>query len=173
MASDLCDELKWIAEGGSQITSASTVQVKATSVLGRRALIFGLCTLLLGATVASLAVWNLKPSPSPQRVSCFTITLPPGEQLACLENGPAVALSPDGTHLAYVARQSGTQQLYLRAMDSLESKPIPGTEGAVIPFFSHDGQWVGFFAGQKLKKVSVTGGAALTLGDATFPHGAS
>ena len=101
------------------------------------------------------------------------ITLPPGQQLAGLDNGPAVALSPDGTHLAYVARQGGTQQLYLRAMDSLEAKPIPGTEGAVNPFFSPDGQWLGFFAGGKLKKVSVSGGAALTLGDAAYPRGAS
>ena len=64
-------------------------------------------------------------------MSRFTITLPPGQQLAGLDSGPAVALSPDGTHLAYVATHGGTQQLYLRAMDSLEAKPIPGTEGAV------------------------------------------
>ena len=70
-------------------------------------------------------------------------------------------------------RQGGTQQLYLRAMDSLEARPIPGTEGAVNPFFSPDGQWLGFFAGGKLKKVSVSGGAALTLGDAALPRGAS
>jgi hypothetical protein len=84
-----------------------------------------------------------------------------------------VALSPDGTHLAYVAIQGGTQQLYLRAMDSLEARTIPGTEGATEPFFSPDGQWLGFFAGQKLKKVSVGGGSAMTLGDAPFPFGAS
>jgi serine/threonine-protein kinase len=58
-------------------------------------------------------------------------------------------------------------------MDSLEARPIPGTEGAVEPFFSPDGQWLGFFAGGKLKKVSVGGGAALTLGDAESPRGAS
>ena len=84
-----------------------------------------------------------------------------------------MALSPDGTHLAYVARQGGTQQIYLRAMDSLEARPIPGTEGAVNPFFSPDGQWVGFFAGGKLKKISVSGGAALTLGNAVQSYGAS
>ena len=56
---------------------------------------------------------------------------------------------------------------------ALEAKPIPGTEGAINPFFSPDGQWVGFFAGGKLKKVSVSGGAALTLGDAAYSYGAS
>src|SRR5438445_3716265 len=123
----------------------------------------------------SLAVWNFKPAPAPppKPISRLTITLPPGQQLAGLDSGPSVALSPDGTHLAYVARQVGTQQLYLRTMDSLEAKPIPGTEGGVSPFFSPDGQWLGFFAGGKLKKVSVSGGAALTLGDAAKPHGAS
>jgi serine/threonine protein kinase/Tol biopolymer transport system component len=172
-ASDLCEELKWIAEAGSQITLTPSVATKAIRTLGRRALILSLGSLLLGAVIASLATWNLRPSPSPQPVSRLTITLPPGQQLAGLNSGPAVALSPDGTRLAYVARQGGTQQLYLRAMDSLESKPILGTEGAVIPFFSPDGQWVGFFAGGKLKKVSVSGGAAITLGDTPIPRGAS
>jgi serine/threonine-protein kinase len=172
-ASDVCDELKWIAEGGSQVTLAPIAAVKGIRALGRRTLVLGLGALLLAAAVASLATWNLKPAPSPQPVTRTVINLPPGQQLAGLDSGPAVALSPDGTQLAYVARQGGTQQLYLRAMDSLESKPIPGTEGGVNPFFSPDGQWVGFFAGQKLKKVSVSGGSALTIGDATFPRGAS
>ena len=133
----------------------------------RQAVVLGLAV-LVAAVVAGLAVWNLKPAPppAPRPVTRFTITLPPGQQLAGLETGPAVALSPDGTHLAYVASQGGTQQIYLRAMDSLEARPVPGTEGAVEPFFSPDGQGLGFFAGGKLKKVSVSGGAALPLGDA-------
>ncbi len=172
-ASDLTRELKWIAERGSQAgVSQPTPSAKGIRSLGRTALILSLGILLLVAAIAGIAAWNLKPSP-PQPVTRTVITLPPGQQLAGLENGPAVALSPDGTRLAYVARQSGTQQLYLRALDSLEARPIPGTDGAVNPFFSPDDQWLGFFVGQKLKKISVSGGAALTVGDATFPHGAS
>jgi eukaryotic-like serine/threonine-protein kinase len=165
-------QLKWIAEGGSQVTPLPTAEVKRIRAFGRQGLIFGLGTLLLGAVIASLATWNLKPAPPPP-VSRFTVTLPPGQQLAGLENGPAVALSPDGIHLAYVARQGVAQQLYLRAMDSLEPRPIPGTEGATEPFFSPDGQWLGFFASGNLKKVLVSGGAALTLGDVSQPRGAS
>jgi serine/threonine-protein kinase len=90
-----------------------------------------------------------------------------------MENGPVLAFSPDGTHLVYVARQGGRRQLYLRTMDSLEAKPIAGTEGATEPFFSPDGQWAGFFADGKLKKTSVSGGEALTLADALQPGGAS
>jgi len=146
-----------------------TIQI--TAPLWRRVLVVGVGALLLVA-ISSLATWNLKPTP-PRPVTRAVITLPPGQQLAGLGNGPAVALSPDGSHLAYVASQSGTQQIYLRAMDSLEARPISGTEGAVNPFFSPDGQWIGFFAGGKLKKISVSGGAPLTLGDAPVPYGAS
>jgi serine/threonine-protein kinase len=174
-ASDVCDELKWIAEGGSQVALGSTAAGKGIRALGRQGLILSFGALFLGAAIVSLITWNLGPthSPTPQPVSRTVITFPPGQQLAGLESGPALALSPDGTHLIYVARQGATQQLYLRAMDSLEVTPIPGTEGAVEPFFSPDGQWVGFFASGSLKKVSVSGGAALTLGVASSPRGGS
>jgi len=171
-ASDVCDELKWIAEGGSQVGIAPTGEVKAIRALGRRTILISLGSMVAGAVVTGAAIWNLKPTPL-QPVSRLVITLPPGQQLAGLDDGPAVALSPDGTHLAYVARVGLTQQLYLRAMDSLESKPILGTEGATEPFFSPDGQWVGFFAGGKLMKVSVGGGPALVLSDASRSRGAS
>jgi Tol biopolymer transport system component/predicted Ser/Thr protein kinase len=171
-ASDVCDELMWITEGGPQVTLTPGAATKGLRSLGRRELLLSVGALLLVAAIAGLAVWILKPSP-PQPVSRLVVTLPQGEQLAGLDSGPAVALSPDGTHLAYVARQGGTQHIYLRAMDSLEARPIPGTEGAINPFFSPDNQWVGFFAGGKLMKVSVSGGVATNLGDAISPRGAS
>jgi serine/threonine-protein kinase len=169
-ARDLELELKWVAEGGSQVALALTATAKSIRVRWRGALLWGVVSLLLVA-ITGFAVWNLKPT-QPRLVSRTVIALPPGQRLAGLDQ-PAVALSPDGTQLAYVAIQGGIQQVYLRAMDSLDARPIPGTEGAVNPFFSPDGQWLGFFAGQKLKKVSVNGGAALTLSGAAQPHGAS
>src|SRR5216683_2131271 len=174
-ARDLDVELKWIAEGGSQATLAPTAAGKGIRALGRRGLLLITGALLLVAIVTGLTIWNLKPTAAPllQPVTRTVINLPAGQQLAGLDSGPAVALSPDGTRLAYVARQSGAQRLYLRALDRLEATPIPGTEGGVSPFFSPDGQWVGFFAGGTLNKVLVNGGAAVTLVDATFPHGAS
>jgi Tol biopolymer transport system component len=154
-------------------TAAPTTAAPAT-IQWQRGVMFGLAALCLLAT-GIIASWYLRPSYAPpsQPVSRLVVNLPPAQQLAGLDSGPAVALSPDGTHLAYVARQGGTQQLYLRAMDSQEARPIAGTEGAIIPFFSPDGQWLGFFADGKLKKVSVSGGAALTLGDAGAPRGAN
>jgi hypothetical protein len=58
-------------------------------------------------------------------------------------------------------------------MDSVEAKPIPGTEGAVNPFFSLDSQSLGFFAGGKLQKVSISGGAPVTLTGTPAAEGAS
>jgi predicted Ser/Thr protein kinase len=176
-ARDVADELKWIGESGSGASAAvPTTSTKGLRVLGRRGLILSsLVVILLVSLVAALVVRNLKPAATeaPKTVSRFTITLPPGQQLAGLNSGPAVAFSPDGTHLAYVARQNGTQQIYLRAMDSLEARAVPSTEGAVNPFFSPDGQWLGFFAGQEMEKVSVNGGVAISLGSAIEHGGAS
>jgi len=149
---------------------------KGVRALGRRAFLLSLCTLLLGVAVTGLAVWNLKPAPTlpPQPITRIVMTLPPGRVLAGFESGPAVALSPDGTHLAYVARQGDTQRLYLRAMDSLlEAQPIPDTDGASFPFFSPDSQWLGFYSSGALKKISVGGGTAVTIDNATVPVGAS
>lgn len=137
-------------------------------------LLWGVPVLLLAA-VTSVAIWNRKSSAlrASAPVSRIAIALPPGQPLVGLEMDTSVALSPDGTHLAYAARESNTQQLYLRSLEGLEAKPIPGTEGATSPFFSPDGKWLGFFAGGKLKKVSVSGGEALTLCDAPDSRGAS
>jgi serine/threonine-protein kinase len=65
----------------------------------------------------------------------------------------AMALSPDGRQLVFSAREGDTQQLYLRAIDRSEATSISGTKGADSPFFSPDGQWVGFWANGAIKKV--------------------
>jgi serine/threonine-protein kinase len=74
-----------------------------------------------------------------------------------------LAVSRDGQRLTYVGYDGPTERLYLRRMDSLDTKPLPGTEGASNPFFSPDGTWIGFFAASALKKVSVEGGAPVAL----------
>ncbi len=137
----------------------------------RQVLLWSIASSVAVAVISTIVVWNLKPSP-PRPVTRTVITLPPGDRLAGPDE-PTIALSPDGNHLVYVAIRGGTQQIYLRAMDSMEARTVPGTEGATAPFFSPDSQWLGFFAGGKMKKVSMNGGAALTLGDTPFPRGAS
>ena len=93
----------------------------------------------------------------------FAITLPADQ---ALRGTPALALSPDGRQLVYVVQRGDVRQLYVRSIDQMQAMPIPGTEGAARPFFSPDGQWVGFFAGGKLKKVPLRGGEPISLCDA-------
>ena len=85
--------------------------------------------------------------------------------------GASAILSPDGTTLAFVGRQAGGTRLFVRKLDQLQAAPLASTEGAGDPFFSPDGQWIAFFAGGKLKKVSVAGGAVVNLSDAPSDRG--
>ena len=132
----------------------------------------------LAASVAvSALVWTQIKSGSgkgpavsaPPAVARATITLPRDAPLAPARVQPfgypypSLALSPDGTKLVYVALAGETTRLYLRPLDQSEVRPLPETEGAFHPFFSPDGRWVGFFAGDKVKKISVLGGAPVTL----------
>jgi serine/threonine-protein kinase len=72
----------------------------------------------------------------------------------------SLAISPDGRTVIFVGRKDGARpQLYRRALDAERAEPIPETEGADAPFFSPDGQWIGYFAGFELKKVPAAGGA--------------
>src|SRR5262249_3311790 len=82
-------------------------------------------------------------------------------------------MSPDGSRLAYVALSRNGTRLYRRALDSSESIAVPGTEGASMPFFSPDGEWIGFFADGKLKKGPWGGGSPVALATARIPVGGS
>jgi serine/threonine protein kinase/Tol biopolymer transport system component len=105
-------------------------------------------------------------------VTKFALMLPAGELPFGFGEGPGVAISPDSTKLVFVST-SIPAQLQLRRLDTFQTTPMPGTEGAESPFFSPDGQWVGFFANGKLKKVSTEGGMPATLADAPVARGAS
>ena len=134
----------------------------------RRALPWGLA-LALGA-VAAVALYQGRGRSAAMAppLTRFTLAVPPTAPLDLGER-TALAFSPDGTRLVYVANDqlgrspAGAPQLHVRVMGELEARPIAGTEGAAGPFFSPDGQWVGFFADRTLKKVSIAGGAPLTV----------
>jgi len=83
----------------------------------------------------------------------------------------ALAISPDGRSLAYVAGGAARPRLYVRPLDRFEARPLAGTEGAFGPFYSPDGRWIGFFADNQLKKVPSSGGAVTTLADAPLSTG--
>lgn len=131
---------------------------------------------LVSASVAGYAVWTLRSEPVRPPVR-FVITLPEGEQFTAIGRH-AVAISPSASHIVY----SANGRLNLRALDQLEARPVAGTEGSLdptqatagrSPVFSPDGQWIGFWQNGQLKKVSVTGGAPVTLCAADNPWGAS
>jgi serine/threonine-protein kinase len=118
---------------------------------------------LAGAVLGGLVVWGLlRPtSPPAPPVTRFTISLPEGRRLV----GPSnpIALSPDGTILAYVAASDGERRLFVHELAELEARPLAGTEGAGNPFFSPDGRWVGFYAHARLKRASVAGAGVIDL----------
>ena len=85
-----------------------------------------------------------------------------------------VAISSDARRVVFVARdRNGKELLATRLLAQPKVTLLNGTEGASDPFFSPDGEWIGFFANDKMKKISAHGGAAVTLCDASSPRGAS
>jgi eukaryotic-like serine/threonine-protein kinase len=102
----------------------------------------------------------------------FAILPPPGTSLNSVLR--TVAISRDGTRIALSASSSDGPRLYVRDMNSASSVPIAGSEGAVNPVFSQDGRWLAFFAGGKLKKISLEGGTPVVIADGiTSPKGLS
>jgi serine/threonine protein kinase len=83
----------------------------------------------------------------------------------------SVVISHDGARLAYAS--GNPPKLFTRRLDQPKATELPGTEGATLPFFSPDGQWVGFYAQGKLNKISVEGGAVVPLADIDGFSGAS
>src|SRR5262249_18662822 len=82
-----------------------------------------------------------------------------------------IAVSPDGHHLAFTAATGGNVQLWVRALDSTDAKPLAGTQGVTFPFWSPDSRFIGFFAESRLKKIEVTGGPVQTRCNAPAPNG--
>ena len=125
--------------------------------------------------LAGLAAWGWLHTtpPSPRPVERWTIPLE-----STSTNAPMVALSRDGTRLAYVAGTDTSPHLMLRMMDQFEAKPIPVGSLASAPVFSPDGQWVVYTAIDRpppfsLKKIPVAGGTPITLCDGNTELGAS
>src|SRR5262249_8335513 len=122
-------------------------------------------------TAASLwEVWRSK-QPIEKPLVRLDVDLGPEISLPSPETPPlsAVALSPDGTRLTYVASSSGgPPRLFTRRLDQSKPVDLPGTNGAIGPVFSPDGQWIGFSAAGKYNKISVQGGAVIPLADMPF-----
>jgi Tol biopolymer transport system component len=105
------------------------------------------------------------------RVQRFSVLPPENSSRKDFHDIPQI--SPDGRRIVMTTLIDGqaSPSLWLRDLDSLNSRVLPGTSGASFPFWSPDSRWVGFFADSKLKKIDVTGGPALTLCDAPQARG--
>jgi len=133
----------------------------------------------LGGLVGALGVWlGVRPKPvaSSGTRARLHIALPPDTPLLSDLGGglQTIALSADASRVAFVGRRpDGRQQIFLRRMDLLSPDPVPGTEDGGMPFFSPDGEWLGFASEGKLKKVPISGGQPVVICDAPDPRGAS
>jgi serine/threonine-protein kinase len=130
------------------------------------------------AVAATAGIMSLLPTAAPVESSSASgvvraaLPLPEGDEVGTTNLVP-LDISPDGTTLVYVGLRQSRQQLFVRSLSDTTVKPLDGTEGAMAPFFSPDGRWIGFFAQGKLKKAAVGGTAVETLADARDHRGGS
>src|SRR5215472_4085060 len=161
--------------GGSDEAAAAAQTTRPRELLSRRALPWGVAAVGLAVTIVFGGLLLHRRRPDPPPVMRASLLLPePLNGVFSANPGSPIALSPDGSRLVFVGSPAGKPpQLYLRQLDQQAATPIANTEEAVQPFFSADGQWVGFFANSKMRKVSIQGGPVTPLSDAQIPHGAS
>ena len=122
-----------------------------------------LATSVFGIAAVAVAILYLR-EPVEERRPVKLAVLPPDGVALPANSIPAV--SPDGRLIVFTAIQSGKVGLWLRDLESFEARLLPGTDGSALPFWSPDSRSIAFFADQKLKRIEVAGGSAVTLSDA-------
>ena len=158
-AHDLASQLRWIQQSGSQPHVPTTPLVRRRRRYSHVAWGVG-CLLALGAGVAGTRYLN--PTPVARSV-WFTMGEPSGTRFSRNPIAPFAAISPDGRHIVFDASVGDAGQLFLRALNSTESRQLPGTEDAWMPFWSADSRYVGFFADGALKKTAIATGGVETI----------
>lgn len=168
-ASDLASELQWILATGSQQVAAAAPWLSLRRRRGRAMWIgVGLASVLLAAYLG----WRSGLEGHGNGVAHLTVTLPAGRLLPNDSSEP-VTITPDGSAIVYVAAGDDRKtQLYLRKLGSFEGAPIAGTDDAHSPFFSPNGEWLGFVTtDNKLKKVLLEGGSSEVVENASYLGG--
>jgi serine/threonine protein kinase len=173
-ASDLAVQLKWIDE---KATAAPKVEAPATVKRASRVWIALAAVLAVVAAGLGITAIYFYQAVGVEPVLRFSV-LPPDKSLFdSAQPGNAPIVSPDGTRLAFTARNSssgaGTIQVWVRPLDTLTPQLLQGTEGASYPFWSPDGRSIALFAQGTLKRIDVGGGPPLTLSDAPQGRGGS
>ena len=159
------ESLSGAATSSGQTMTMATLPALRPRTRERIAWIASTVVLLIAALALAFLYFRRTPTESLNAVRFF-ITEPEKSNFSSIQ----VPISPDGRHLAFVATTAdGKQLLWVRSLDALSARALPGTEGAINPFWSPDSRSLGFFAGGKLKKIEAAGGPPLTLCDA--PNG--
>ena len=160
-------DIAFALEALSGSTTSSETTMAATLPAARRLGRYSLPWIIAGAAVllAAAFAWAYFRRTSSSEVTEATRFIIPMPDKG-LVIGPPV-ISPDGRRIVYrLNTDDGKELLWLRALDSFDSRPLAGTEGAVQPFWSPDSRSIGFFANTKLKRIDISGGAAQPLCDA-------
>src|SRR5262245_18083562 len=171
---DLRDTLEWCGSGlltdtgiARPVRSRTPSHVVARMTAG--------VAIVAAVLLARMRAYESRP-PAPEPVR-FSMAALPGTSFltptsVTPSNQMAQAVSPDGRHVAFLARRGAElPSIWIRSLASLDTRLLAGTEGASMPFWSPDSQSLGFFATGKLKRVSVAGGSPVTLADAPNPSG--
>ena len=151
------------ASSGVMVDPAIAAAAASTARPAQSWIAWGVAAVAVVAALAIGFVHFREPLAQPHPVR-FAFT-PPGPQAAFF------TLAPDGRALAFAANSGNVNQLWIRTMDALEARPVPGTGDATYPFWSPDGQYLAFFAEGKLKKVAIAGGPPQTLCDVASARG--
>jgi Tol biopolymer transport system component/tRNA A-37 threonylcarbamoyl transferase component Bud32 len=121
---------------------------------------------IVALALVGLAGWHFAERPAPRPTYRFQLTPPADTLFAGGFSGASAVVSPDGRFVVHRAfRTGGAVMLWLRDLQTMETRELAGTEAANSPFWSPDSRSIAFFADRKLKRVDVTGGTPQTLAD--------
>jgi eukaryotic-like serine/threonine-protein kinase len=159
-------QLQWIAEGSFLAGAPAAVALRRRNREGVAWVVAG----ILAAALAAFAYLRRAPVEAP--VLRLAIPAPEKVSFDFDNNGGGLSVSPDGRHVTFAAKpKGGKSSLWIRSVDEVVGKPLPGTEGAAWPFWSPDSRFIAFFADGKLQKVDLAGAPPLVI--CAAPNGRS
>jgi Tol biopolymer transport system component len=154
-------------------TPYSIGNAATTTTPVRRALPWALAIVATCVAVSLGVLLAVRREPT-RNVVRVPFNLDPAMHVTTAITGSSFAISPDGSRIAFIGTDArGAQQIFLRRINELEGRAIPGTADATTPTFSPDGKWIAFYARSQVQKVSVDGGAAIPLADLPTVQGMS
>jgi Tol biopolymer transport system component/predicted Ser/Thr protein kinase len=171
LTSELPDRLRDIGEARIILSSPGGAErAVARSTRSNPVWIASTGVLIVVALVLAFG-WFTRPGSRPTVVQA-AFQIPEGHAMVSTGlRGGAPRVSPDGQSIVFLAQYEGRQQIWVRALEEREARPVPGTEGAHRPFWSPDGRSIGFFTNGQLRRIATSGGAPLTIAPASNGRG--